>query len=306
MLGLVRYSKNPTSALPVARINKQQLAQACPLHGFAFSDRLLTCKLYPCSDQARTPFSFRLAARAKQTFQLAGRAANHSAAAARYPNKAMRRPHLRHAVAALLVAYTSGETDRVLVDVAANSRRCLGEEFPEDALGRWKFSVAGVVKHGDLKRNSEAAQKVRATVKDPSKKLLWSAALNDDATNAPAFSFTATTPGLYRACVENRHTKPQRVAITVEQGWGVRDYAAVGEGVFGPVEKQLDDSDHMLRDIAAEMDAALNREERLREGAESGRDRVELFGVVSMGVLFVTALWQVVYLRSFFRSKKLL
>jgi hypothetical protein len=27
---------------------------------------------------------------------------------------------------------------------------------------------------------------------------------------------------------------------------------------------------------------------------------------VSMGVLFVTALWQVVYLRSFFRSKKLL
>ena len=218
----------------------------------------------------------------------------------------MVRPHLLHAVAAALITYTSGETDRVLVDVAANSRRCLGEEFPEDALGRWKFSVAGVVKHGDLKRNGDAAEKVRATVKDPSKKLLWSAALNDDATNAPAFSFTATAPGLYRACVENRHTKPQRVAITVEQGWGVRDYAAVGEGVFGPVEKQLDDSDHMLRDIAAEMDAALNREERLREGAESGRDRVELFGVVSMGVLFVTALWQVVYLRSFFRSKKLL
>ena len=107
----------------------------------------------------------------------------------------MVRPHLLHAVAAALITYTSGETDRVLVDVAANSRRCLGEEFPEDALGRWKFSVAGVVKHGDLKRNSEAAQKVRATVKDPSKKLLWSAALNDDATNAPAFSFTATAPG---------------------------------------------------------------------------------------------------------------
>merc|ERR1719181_2100400 len=121
----------------------------------------------------------------------------------------MRRPQLL-LCAALLITYTSGETDRVLVDVAANSRRCLGEEFPEDALGRWKFSVAGVVKHGDLKRNGEAAQKVRATVKDPSKKLLWSAALNDDATNAPAFSFTATAPGLYRACVENRHTKPQR------------------------------------------------------------------------------------------------
>ena len=116
----------------------------------------------------------------------------------------MVRPHLLHAVAALLVAYTSGETDRVLVDVAANSRRCLGEEFPEDALGRWKFSVAGVVKHGDLKRNGEAAQKVRATVKDPSKKLLWSAALNDDATNAPAFSFTANPIPTERCSVSRR------------------------------------------------------------------------------------------------------
>merc|ERR1719181_830588 len=105
----------------------------------------------------------------------------------------MRRPQLL-LCAALLITYTSGETDRVLVDVAANSRRCLGEEFPEDALGRWKFSVAGVVKHGDLKRNGEAAQKVRATVKDPSKKLLWSAALNDDATNAPAFSSRRRRP----------------------------------------------------------------------------------------------------------------
>ena len=66
--------------------------------------------------------------------------------------------------------------------------------------------MAGVVKPGDLKRNSEAAQKVRATVKDPSKKLRWSAALNDDATNAPAFSFTATTPGLYRVRISSEHT----------------------------------------------------------------------------------------------------
>ena len=38
----------------------------------------------------------------------------------------------------------------------------------------------------------------------------------------------------------------------------------------------------------------------------AGRDRVETFGLISMGVLVVTALWQVFFLRSFFRSKKLL
>ena len=99
--------------------------------------------------------------------------------------------------------------------------------------------MAGVVKHGDLKRNGEAAQKVRATVKDPSKAAL-SAALNDDATNAPAFSFGDGARPLPPA--SNRHTGAA-LAITVEQD-GACDYAAVGEGVFGPVE-QLDDRSYV-------------------------------------------------------------
>ena len=97
--------------------------------------------------------------------------------------------------------------------------------------------MAGVVKHGDLKRNSEAAQKVGRAVKDPSKKLLWSAALNDDATNAPAFSFTATTPGLYRACVENRHDEAAARGDHGRAGLGRARLRAVGEGVFGPVRE---------------------------------------------------------------------
>ena len=56
---------------------------------------------------------------------------------------------------------------------SASSRRCLGEEYPEESLGRWSFEVLGMVKHGDLKDKPEAAGKVRATLKDPAKKLLW-------------------------------------------------------------------------------------------------------------------------------------
>lgn len=200
----------------------------------------------------------------------------------------------------VLAALVAGESDNIMVDVPATSKRCVGEEFPEDSLGRWAFHVVGGEKH---KENPTKSSKVRVTVKDPRKKLLWSQALDYE---RHSFSFTTRSPGLHKACVENHHSKPQRVAITVEQGWGVRDYAAVAGTVFGPVEKQLDDSEHMLVDIAAEMDHAIEREEGLRVGAESGRDRVELFGVVSMAVLFMTACWQIVYLRSFFRSKKLL
>lgn len=201
---------------------------------------------------------------------------------------------------ACLGVVVDGESDYIMIDVPATSKRCVGEEFPEDSLGKWGFTVVGSEKH---KENPTKSSKMRVTIKDPTKKLMWSEALDFE---PHTYSFTTKVPGLHKACVENHHSKPQRVSLFVEQGWGVKDYDGVSRSVFGPVEKQLDDSEHMLKDIANEMDAAIAREQKLREGAETGRDRVELFGVVSMGVLFTTACWQIIYLRSFFRSKKLL
>ena len=186
--------------------------------------------------------------------------------------------------------------------IAAVGKLSEALECVERARGQL-YDMHQLIGHADLLLG-EAADKLRASLKDPARKLIWSEHLGGG--KEKMFSFTAKSPGLYRACVENHHAKPQRVALTIEQGWGARDYAKVGAGVFGPVEKQLDDSEHLLKDIAAEMDAALLREERLRDNSESGRDRVEFFGAVSMGVLLLTALWQIFYLRRFFRSKKLL
>lgn len=210
------------------------------------------------------------------------------------------RRRLALAALASLAHLLNAESDFVMVDVPATSKRCVGEEFPDDSLGKWSFVVMGSEKH---KADPTKSSKVRVTVKNPRKKLMWSESLDF---TEKTFSFTTKVPGLHKACVENHHSKPQRVSIAVDQGWGVRDYDGVSDSVFGPVEKQLDDSEHMLKDIAAEMDAAIERESDLRDASESGRDRVELFGVISMGVLFATACWQIIYLRSFFRSKKLL
>ncbi len=40
--------------------------------------------------------------------------------------------------------------------------------------------------------------------------------------------------------------------------------------------------------------------------AESTNDRILMFSVISMVALFVLAIWQVVYLKKFFRQKKLI
>lgn len=76
--------------------------------------------------------------------------------------------------------------------------------------------------------------------------------------------------------------------------------------MFQPISKQLDDAMGMLKDISTEMDMSLSREEKEREAASESEGRMATMGYLSIGILVSLACWQVIYLRSFFRAKKLL
>jgi len=206
-------------------------------------------------------------------------------------------------LAVFVAAPVRGESDSLLVDVPASSKRCVGEQFPDGALGQWSFRV--VATPGSPPAGGPRGEThVRVTVKDPTKRLLFSEALTHEAAQFP---FTTKIPGLHKACIQNHAARSQRVALAVStQGFSVKEYGAdVGEKL-GPISKQLDESRNMLKDIAAEMDRALKRETRERQTATATESRIETMGFVSMAVLIGLALWQIIYLRSFFRSKKLL
>lgn len=189
------------------------------------------------------------------------------------------------------------EVDSLMLDIPASSKRCVGEQFPDDSLGKWTFAL--VHSHAGPK-----ADKVRVTVKDPKKKLLYSSTLLLDA--SAEFPFTTKVPGLHKACLENHYTKPQRVAFSVSQGFAVKEYGKLVDEHFGPISAQLDDAMNMLGEIASEMDMSLTREEREREAATESESRIATMGYLSIGILISLACWQIIYLRSFFRSKKLL
>mmetsp|Transcript_14573 Transcript_14573/g.17656 ORF Transcript_14573/g.17656 Transcript_14573/m.17656 type:complete len:185 (-) Transcript_14573:229-783(-) len=184
------------------------------------------------------------------------------------------------------------------MDIPASSKRCIGEQFPDDSLGKWTFKVQG----GEGKAENKES-KVRVTIKDPNKKLLYSEALTYE---SAIFPFTTKTPGLHKACLQNHHRKSQRVELTVTQGFSVKEYGNLVDENMGPIVKQLDDSKSMLREIANEMDLSFMREQEERKAAAETEQRIVKMGYVSMLVLIGLALWQVFYLRSFFRAKKLL
>ncbi len=61
-----------------------------------------------------------------------------------------------------------------------------------------------------------------------------------------------------------------------------------------------------VNEIVTEMEYLRLREQKLRDTNESTNERVKWFALGTMGMLVGLGAWQVVYLRSYFRSKHLI
>jgi hypothetical protein len=57
----------------------------------------------------------------------------------------------------------------------------------------------------------------------------------------------------------------------------------------------------MVAEIVAEMDYLRTREQKLRDTNESTNTRVKWFAFATMGMLVALGVWQIVYLRAYFR-----
>ena len=57
----------------------------------------------------------------------------------------------------------------------------------------------------------------------------------------------------------------------------------------------------MVAEIVAEMDYLRSREQKLRDTNESTNTRVKWFAFSTMGMLVALGVWQIVYLRAYFR-----
>ena len=89
-------------------------------------------------------------------------------------------------------------------------------------------------------------------------------------------------------------------------GFGlVADSLQAGEKLR-PVEAELKRLSEVAREVVDEMDFLRTREMKLRDTNESTNERVKWFAIGTMGMLVALGVWQVVYLRAYFRSKHLI
>ena len=95
--------------------------------------------------------------------------------------------------------------------------------------------------------------------------------------------------------------------LDIDIGDDARDWSAIQAGEkLKPVEGELRRLSESAQEVVDEMEYVRSREMKLRDTNESTNERVKWFAVGTMGMLVALGVWQVVYLRAYFRSKHLI
>ena len=152
-------------------------------------------------------------------------------------------------------------------------------------------------------------------VKDTKGHILYN---KEDATKG-RFAFTTEEYDVFDICFEsklphgqqNHHLSMQsttkEVTLQLKHGFETKDYDALAKAnKLKPLEVELNRLEDLSSSIVSDFAYMKQREEEMRDTNESTNNKVLYFSVFSMCCLIALALWQVLYLRRYFKAKKLI
>jgi p24 family protein delta-1 len=181
-----------------------------------------------------------------------------------------------------------------------NNRKCLKEEIHKDILVKGDYDISHVLGH-----------KTKLEVLDSRGHILYN---KDDATKGK-FAFTTDEYDVFQVCFETRiveHVRGQEavnkeVALFMKHGTEAKDYEQLAKAEkLKPLEIELRRLEDLSQDIVNDFAYMKAREEEMRSTNESTNSKVLYFSIFSMSCLLGLAVWQVLYLRRYFKAKKLI
>ena len=125
-------------------------------------------------------------------------------------------------------------------------------------------------------------------------------------------AFTAPRSISFDICFENianvvGNTMYRAIELDIESGSEARDWNLIrANEKLKPIEVELRRIEEMTDEIVDELTYLKNREERLRNTNESTYERVTRFSILIIIVLGSLGVWQINYLRNYFRSKHII
>lgn len=123
------------------------------------------------------------------------------------------------------------------------------------------------------------------------------------------FAFTTTESGSYVACfwMNSKNLAGSSISLEWKTGISAKDWDSVAkkEKIEG-VELELRKLDGAVQAIHENLLYLKNREAEMREVSEATNGRVAWFSIMSIGVCVSVSVLQLLYLRRYFRKKKLI
>lgn len=194
------------------------------------------------------------------------------------------------------------------VDVRAGEERCIGQELDQEDIAF--FTMSASAKPTNEEDKAASVKAITASLLNPDDRVVFDSAL---VISGPSLEKKQIIDdrGVYKLCFSVRGAKKSdatfRVSFSIDyRNRGADPSKKVGRDEIPSLESQLKAAEDSLSEIAKEIDFARRQEVLLRTTGEMTSSRIEWFGYLSIIVLLVVSLWQIVYLRHFFASKKLL
>jgi len=178
-----------------------------------------------------------------------------------------------------------------------NNRKCLKEEITK-----------GVLVSGEYEISKQHGQVTDLIVVDNNGHHFY----NKENAESGKFAFTTDSYNVYEICVISRVPPNIRglrheVSLVVKHGTEAKSYDELAKAnKLAPLEVELKRLEDLSLSIVQDFAYMRTREEEMRDTNESTNSRVLYFSVFSMLCLLGLATWQVLYLRKFFKSKKLI
>jgi hypothetical protein len=198
---------------------------------------------------------------------------------------------------AVCVSMMFGFADSLMFKLQPNAQKCLREEIHKDVLVS-----------GDFEITDSPGQTVNLAVVDSKGGFLW----KKDQAEKGRFTFTTDEYEVYEICFYSKvpHGQrgfPQDVYLSTKHGVEAKNYEGLDEAAkLKPLEVDLKRLEDLSESIVKDFAFMRVREEEMRDTNESTNSRVLYFSIFSMLCLLGLATWQVIYLRQFFKSKKLI
>jgi len=195
------------------------------------------------------------------------------------------------------LAVTFSTVDGLMFNLEPNARKCLKEEIHK-----------GVLVTGEYEVTTLPGQNVDMMVTDTKGHHF----VNRETIDKGKFAFTTDDYDVFEICFISRVPHNMRggrheVFLQMKHGVEAKSYEGLGDAAkLKPLEVELKRLEDLSESIVQDFAYMRQREEEMRDTNESTNSRVLYFSLFSMCCLLGLATWQVLYLRKFFKSKKLI